>query len=215
MKTRLKFLIATSLILSFVFTSCSKDGEVGPPGIAGINGTNGVDGVNGTDGIDGTAGVDGNANVTTMRFQSPEWSSSSSTSLGLLYLEVPHLTYDDINFSLILTYVSFRNQHYISPPVDNHFINGVGDGFSIDHIISQRRVQIRLTKTIFGPLPSPLPTVDYVKVIIIKPSEIINVTGNKAGKAASAQQNIYDQLKKAGANIGDYYAVCVHYGFEP
>ena len=191
-----------------VSSSCSKDGEDGATGIKGVAGADGTDGINGVN------GVDGNANVISIRFQSPEWHSSSLDWLGLAYLDVPQITNDDINFSLILTYVSFNNQTYIPLPVDDRFINGIGDGFSLENNMSAGSSQIRFKKTVFEPLPSPLPSIDFVKIIIIKPSETVTVVGNTSGKGLSAKQTILETLKNAGVDVEDYFAVCKHYGIE-
>jgi hypothetical protein len=57
MKTTMKFLSLVIVLVTFTFTSCSKEGESGPMGQAGANGTNGLDGIDGQDGEDGNANV--------------------------------------------------------------------------------------------------------------------------------------------------------------
>ena len=49
-----------------------------------------------------------------------------------MHLDIPQITQEDINFSAIFHYISFRNQTYALLPVDSHFINGIGSGFSIN-----------------------------------------------------------------------------------
>ncbi len=47
------------MIFTLIFTSCVKDGEVGPIGPAGTQGTAGINGIDGADGTDGADGADG------------------------------------------------------------------------------------------------------------------------------------------------------------
>ena len=195
MKT-LKFLTYTVfvLFLSMSITSCKGD--------------------DGTEGPAGADGQDGNANVQTIRFQSPQWNTSTQTLFKQMTLQVPEITNEDINYSVILHYISFQNQHYTLLPVDNHFINGVGPGFSISASPSNLSSTIRISKTTNVALPNPTPSVDFVKIIIIKPSDITTITGN--GRVSNPQQQaIYDELATANVDINNYYAVCAYYGINP
>jgi len=180
------------LTLSLTFNSCSGD-----------------------EGKQGENGEDGNANVQTIRFQSPQWITSSIVSFKQMYLDIPQITYDDINFSVILHYISFRNQTYALLPVDNHFINGVGSGFSIRANPDNHSTTIRISKTAGGVLPDPTPSVDFLKIIVIKPSNFINTSGNSSARPVSAKQKIQSELQNAGVDINDYYAVCDYYNVNP
>jgi len=168
----------------------------------------------GDDGEPGENGEDGNANVQTIRFQSPQWSNPSG-SYDQIYLDVPQITYDDINFSVILHYISFRNQTYALLPVDNHFINGIGAGFSISANPDNHSTTIRISKTASGALPDPTPSVDFLKIIVIKPSDIINTSGNSSARPINPKQRIQSELQNAGVDIKNYYAVCEYYGVNP
>jgi len=167
---------------------------------------------NGDDGMNGEKGEDGNANVQTIRFQSPQWNTSTHTFFKTMTLQVPEITYDDINYSVILHYISFQSQHYALLPVDNHFINGVGPGFSISASTDNQSSSIRLSKTANVVLPNPTPSVDFLKIIVIKPSNITTHTGN--GKALNPKQSIYNELQNARVDINDYYAVCDYYNID-
>lgn len=168
----------------------------------------------GDDGEQGTAGEDGNANVQTIRFQSPQWRISTHTFFKQMYIEIPQLTQDDINFSVILHYISFRNQTYALLPVDNHHINGIGSGFSISARPSDGSSIIRITKTANVVLPNPTPAVDFLKIIIIKPSEITRTVGNNSGRPLSPKQSVYNELQNANVDINDYDAVCAYYNIN-
>ncbi len=58
MKTTMKLFTYGLMIFSLVFTSCTKDGEVGPIGPAGTQGTAGINGIDGANGKDGSDGAD-------------------------------------------------------------------------------------------------------------------------------------------------------------
>ena len=165
-------------------------------------------------GDDGNAGEDGNANVETIRFQSPQWDTSTHTLFKQMTLQVPEITYDDINYSVILHYISFQNQDYTLLPVANHFINGVGPGFSISASPSNLSSTIRISKTTNVALPNPTPSVDFLKIIVIKPSNITTHTGNGA-RAISTKQRIMKELQNANVDINDYNDVCNYYGINP
>ena len=88
MKTTMRLFMNGLIILTLVFTSCSKDGEIGPigpsgtSGIDGIDGTDGIDGIDGTDGndgVDGVDGVDGNADVRLLEYGSETITTGSIT----------------------------------------------------------------------------------------------------------------------------------------
>jgi len=205
MKT-MKFLtiVILSIFLSTTVTSCK--------------GEDGRDGVDGVDGEQGPPGEDGNANVLTIRFQSPQWADYPSPYLDFLYLDVPQITYDDANHSAILHYISFQNDHYTLLPVDDFYLNGVGPGFSIHDEPTYQSTQIRFTKnTPFDPIPDPTPSVDFLKIIIIRPSDIMDVVGNssESGRSIDPKQRILNELENAGVDVRDYYAVCEYYGINP
>lgn len=58
MKTTMKLFTYGLMILTLVFTSCTKDGEDGAIGPAGTQGTAGINGIDGVDGVDGADGAD-------------------------------------------------------------------------------------------------------------------------------------------------------------
>ncbi len=100
MKTTMKLFTYGLMIFALVFTSCSKDGDVGPIGPAGTSGIDGIAGTNGSDGtegVDGTDGEDGNANVTIFEFDSKTFTTSTS------YL-MPNVSQQEMGNSLVLAY---------------------------------------------------------------------------------------------------------------
>jgi len=100
MKTTKKFFTYGLLVLSIVFTSCAKDGDIGPigpEGSQGIAGTNGVDGTDGTDGTNGTDGVDGNANIRIIEY-------GLKTFTGSTTYVMQNVSQADVNNHLFLAY---------------------------------------------------------------------------------------------------------------
>ncbi len=166
-------------------------------------------------GDDGAAGEDGNANVQTIRFQSPQWATNTSSFYKQMLLDVPQITQEDINFSAILHYISFQNQRYALLPVDSHFINGIGSDFSVRASPSNGSSTIRISKTSSVALPNPTPSVDFLKIVIIKPSDLTNTSGNSSGRPLSPKQRVFNELQNANVDINDYYAVCAYYGINP
>ncbi len=190
MKTISKTIFITFLILTQLI-SCK-----GPAGEDGM------------DGMDGADGADGNANVKVYRFQAPDWTSSNNMTL-----QIPDLTSEDVNFSVILVYVSFQSQKYRLLPVTDLNINGFGSGFNLfsqsDGI--SHHITIFISRT-GAALPNPLPEMDFVKVAIIKPSESNNIVGN--GRIANPKQTVLNELRDAGVDINDFNAVCEYYGID-
>jgi len=74
---------------------------------------------------------------------------------------------------------------------------------------------IRISKTANVVLPNPTPTVDFLKIVIIKPKELTRVIGNNSGKQLSTKEIVQNELRNANVDINDYYAVCNYYNIEP
>lgn len=119
MKTTMKLFTYGLIILSLVFTSCSKDGEdgaIGPQGAAGIDGidgTNGSDGLDGTDGNDGADGTDGNADVRLLEY------GSETITDGAVTYTMEGVTLADTDEKLIL---GFYANVYQTPNAGNGFV---------------------------------------------------------------------------------------------
>lgn len=101
------------------FTSCAKDGDIGPQGPAGTNGIDGSDGTNGTDGQNGTDGhdgEDGNANVSSEIFDITNMSWTNVPAQGFdpayasLELNMPALNQEVMDGGLVLVYNRFMGE---------------------------------------------------------------------------------------------------------
>lgn len=100
MKTTKKFFTYGLLVLSMVFISCAKDGDIGPigpEGSQGIAGTDGVDGTDGANGTDGTNGTDGNANIRIIEY-------GLKTFTGSTTYVMQNVSLADVNNHLFLAY---------------------------------------------------------------------------------------------------------------
>ncbi len=98
------------MIFTLVFTSCSKDGDVGPIGPAGTAGVDGIAGTNGSDGtegVDGTDGEDGNANIRIIEYSTKTFTSSTTYVMD-------NVSAADVDSHLILAYYG-RTFNEIAP----------------------------------------------------------------------------------------------------
>ncbi|VAW14663.1 Phage tail fiber protein, partial [hydrothermal vent metagenome] len=85
MKTTKRFFTYGLLVLSMVFTSCSKDGDIGPQGEQGI------------------AGQDGNANVTSVVLRDISLPSNSTSTFN-----VPELTQEILDEGLVVVHINLN-----------------------------------------------------------------------------------------------------------
>lgn len=109
MKTRMKLFTYGLLILTLVFTSCSKDGE---DGAIGPQGADGIDGIDGIDGADGEDGEDGNEDVRLLEFE-------AATFTSFISYPVEGVSLDNTNEYLILGFYANITQ---TPNVGNSFV---------------------------------------------------------------------------------------------
>lgn len=184
-----------SLLTVFIF-SC--DGEDGMDGSNGIDGTNGSNGINGTDGQDGE---DGNANVTTYTF---DISSESGNSIPS---SIPALTQEAIDNDLIIGYLQNSQTNGYSAIPASVWPNGTGSFYDVAVDIAVGTYWIHFyqvgTQT-FSPVSDT--ELGNLKVVIAESTS--TVTG-KSGK-----QGIRSELKDAGVDINDYYAVMDYFGLD-
>lgn len=207
MKTTMKFFTYGLLILTLVFTSCSKDGDTGPTGPAGTSGLDGTDGTVGTDGTDGTNGTDGtdgtngNANVQLLEFGAETFTGSTS------YL-MQGISLNDINSNLFIAFYG-REFTEIAPsggilektqwiPVPgkgenglfetNAVVEGSSTSFNSEYIVSLYNLN--------GTAHTTARTFTKFKIFIVPPS-------STTGKSNSSQ------LSKMS-----YEALVAHFGLE-
>ena len=167
--------------------------------------------INSCKGDAGPAGEDGNANVQIIRFQSPQWTNPSGT-YDLMELEIPQITQEDINYSAILYYINFGSDYTMLPAYN--YVPGLGDDYTIrasTNFDGTSTVHIKRTTG----LPDPTPSANFLKVVIIRPGELIQADGNSSGRPANTKQQVLNELENAGVDINDYQAVCEYYGVNP
>ena len=236
MKTTMKFLSMGLIIAGLTLTSCSKDGDIGPigpigpqgeqgvqgsqgeqgpagqdgealgipgpqgeQGPAGIDGVDGVDGTNGTDGSDGTDGADGNANVNTYVF---DLSSKSGASIPN---NLPELTQDVIDNDLIIGYLQNGVSGTYYPVPASVWPNGTGGFYDVATDIAVGKYWVHFyqvgTQTLMSVLGVEL---GKLKIVI---AESTSTNTGKTGK-----ESIREELKTAGVDMNDYYAVMDYFG---
>lgn len=192
MKNAIKFskYLLMSLLTIFII-SC--DGKDGVDGIDGINGAAGPAGANGAD------GEDGNANVLAFTFDLSTAEGASITQ------DIPELTQEVLDNDLVLGYLKASEEfNPIPAPV---FLVAAGNfkDIAVDLKVGEywlffyERGTENLSSVSAGSL-------DQLKVIIAKS------TSTTAGK--SDTQGAMAELKSAGVDVGDYYAVMDYYGMD-
>ncbi len=172
MKTIMKFLMYGLLIFTMAFTSCSKDGDIGPQGEPGVAGTNGTDGNNGTDGIDG------NANVQLYTLDIPNVTGSA------ISINFDVLTPEVLSENIILLYLKDGNRLNSVPGRGKITVAGTAPDIyfnTTSRLAGTGNANIRIFYTDLDGAPFSVSGFHYngLNVFIIKPSAIL--TG-KTGK---------------------------------
>ena len=185
-----------SLITVLIF-SC--DGEDGQDGIDGNDGQTGVQGQAGTDGEDGQ---DGNANVNTYVF---DLSSKSGASIPN---DLPQLTQEVVDNDLIIGYLQNGTGSGTYYPIPaSVWPNGTGGFYDIAIDIAVGKYWVHFyqvgTQTLMSVLGVEL---GKLKIVV---AESTSTTIGKMGK-----ESIREELKSAGVDINDYYAVMDYFGLE-
>lgn len=184
MKNAMKYLALGMVLMALTFTSCTKEGEIGPMGPAGQNGTN---------------GEDGNANVRVFKYDISQSTGGSFTQ------EIPEITADVLENDLILGYIKTNIQENSPIPATRAFIGGRSD---VDVVVNIEigKYQFSLYRTGTSDfLRVPEGSMEELKIIIAKSSSI---------SAKSEGTSMRSQLKNAGVDINDYYAVMDYFGLD-
>jgi len=187
--------VIMSLLTTCIFSCHGEDGMDGRNGIDGVNGNDGTNGVNGQD------GEDGNANVNTYVF---DLSMESGNSIPV---SMTALTQDVVDNDLIIGYLrNSQNSTYYAIPA-SVWPNGTGGFYDISVDIVAGTYWIHFyqvgTQT-FNPISDV--ELGDLKVVI---AESTNTTTGKSEK-----QDIRSELKTAGVDINDYYAVMDYFGLD-
>ncbi|KSA12439.1 collagen-like protein [Maribacter dokdonensis] len=232
MKTTTNFIKCAILIFAISFTSCSKDGDIGPIGPQGEQGIKGEqgeqgpagedgealgvpgpqgeqgeqgetgpageDGTDGTNGTNGEDGEDGNANVDTYTYD------LSSESGATITVNATALSQEVIDNDLILGYL-LKNGNTYTPIPAPIYAFGLGDNSDIAVEISLNRYWMFFYEVGTENLKSVTAgQLDELKLIVIESN---STTSGKSSKA-----NTLSNLKSAGVDTNDYYAVMDYYG---
>jgi len=177
-----------------------EQGETGATGPAGEDGTDGTNGTNGTDGTNGEDGEDGNANVATYTYD------LSSESGATITVNATALSQEVIDNDLILGYLSKNGNTYTPIPAPIYAF-GLGDNSDIAVEISLNRYWMFFYEVGTENLKSvTVGQLDELKLIVIESN---STTSGKSSKA-----NTLSNLKSAGVDTSDYYAVMDYYGLE-
>ena len=184
MKTAMKYLGLVIAVITLTFTSCSKDGEIGPAGQDGINGTN---------------GEDGNANVRVFKYDISQFTGGSFTQ------EIPEITADVLENDLILGYIRTNIRENSPIPATRARIGGFT---SVDVVVNIEAGKYQFSLYREGTsslLLLPKGSLEELKIIIAKSSNI---------SAKSGEENMRSQLKNVHVDINDYDAVMDYFGLD-
>jgi len=188
MKTSISKLMYVFLLMVIAaFTSCK--GEIGPIGPTGEDGKDGINGINGEDGEDGE---DGNANVIASDWITPSWSATNST-YGEFINDEANITTDFMDSGVLLSYVDFTGlkQYIYALPFTFQ------DGGTVSINFNMQEGQI---KWWFASDHNYTPNSNAKFRYVLIPSSTTN-------KSENPQQEIINNLDKAGIDINNYYQV--------
>ena len=207
MKTTMKLLGMGLVLLALAFTSCSKDGEIGPmgptgpqitqgeQGVQGSHGEDGSEGAVGQDGEDGEDGEDGNANVITSAWIPSEFPEEESFTYFLV--DDARFTNELVSEAAILAYGMDTTGAVAPLPVSSN-------NQSYSYVVYPQFLQIGFFARSVDGTNEIFDILSAFRYVII-PSTISGKSNNP---------NILTQLKSAGVDTNDYYAVMDYFGLE-
>ena len=191
------------LCVAIALVSCSGEdgeqglqGDPGPAGEQGIQGPQGEQGVPGEQGEPGEPGEDGNANVRRFNISLEGYSGSTFN------IPFPNeVTAEDIDNSAFFFYVVRNDLKYPVPGL------GPGGIFYVRVYFSVVENGIYLEFEDIPNFDAQVVSEGYLQELILIVAE-----ANVVGK--SSQESVMSQLKAAGVDTSDYYAVAEYFGLE-
>ncbi|VAW14665.1 Phage tail fiber protein [hydrothermal vent metagenome] len=186
-KTAMGFFTSGLLIFILVFSSCAKDGDIGPQGEQGIAGQ---------DGTDGTDGADGNANVQLYTLEIPNMSTSSGFRLNF-----DVLTPEVLKENIVLLYLKTRNGVDMVPGRGIKFVAGTDPDIPFNitsRLVGTGSANIKVFFTDLDGAPFPVLAFHYsgLNVFIIKPSTVL-----------TGKSNDPDFFKMSYEEVVDYFGL--------
>ncbi|MEX0273890.1 MAG: hypothetical protein AB3N16_05900 [Flavobacteriaceae bacterium] len=204
-----------TLLMALMFSCSPEDGEdgaVGPQGPqgeqgiqgpAGADGADGTNGTNGADGADGADGANGNANVSTYLFDLSDRAGASFSNT------IPDMTSDVIENDLIIGYLKRSGGSVYSPIPSGAFVVATGNLADVSVDLQTQQFWFFFYNVGTSSLKSvPTGSLDRLKVVIAESTS----TSGKSGK--SGREQILANMKSAGVDINDYYAVMDYFGLD-
>lgn len=180
-------------LLTILIVSCSAED--------GMDGINGSIGATGPAGANGTNGEDGNANVNTFVFDLSLKSGASIPS------DLPELTQEVIDNDLIIGYLQNGVSTTYFPIPAGVWPNGTGGFYDIAVDIAVGKYWVNFyevgTQNLMSVVGDEL---GKLKIVI---AESTSTTTGKTSK-----ESIRSELKSAGVDINDYFAVMDYFGLE-
>ncbi len=168
---------------------------------SGEDGIDGMDGVTGPAGVNGENGEDGNANIKTYVFDLSAESGSSIPS------DLAELTQEVVDNDLVIGYLQNGISATYYPIPASVWPNGTGGFYDIAVDIAVGKYWINFyevgTQTLMAVTG---PELGKLKIIVAESS--ITTTGK------TSKGSLLSQLKSAGVDSNDYYAVMDYFGLD-
>lgn len=182
--------VVFALFLGLVTSSCGSDGAEGPAGSAGTNGT------------------DGNANVSIISLSTSDitWTTGSflGTAANTFTLTDNRVNSDIIDYGAVLGYSRINDEWYALPFTwsSNTSSQYIFHTYALDTIT----LYAYSTDGVLNPS-----ALEEYRFMLITDN---TVTATSSARPAKTKQKIQDELKAAGVDINDYYAVMDYYGLD-
>ena len=195
---KMKFLTYAVLVLFLGFAISSCEGPAGPAGAVGADGVDGVDGTN------------GNANVTTIAILPADITWTADTYIGIpsnvFSLTETAVNQDIIDHGAVLgfshLFVSGTYDEWVPLPFDYDTGTYL---LSIKYTYSLNTINLYAYNT-SGPAVPDGAFIEY---------HFLLITDNTVGGKSATTVGVLDELKNAGVDVNDYYAVCDYYDIVP
>ncbi len=195
-------LVVFLFLLGIVLSSCEgPEGPVGPAGPQGAQGPAGPQGPAGND------GQDGNANVSIIRLASDtiNWQAGSyfGRTANVFIINDNMVSQDIIDHGTVLGYGLLSGVWFPMPFIWEKSGGSSTQYLTFTYILNEIKLYAYQTSGVLNPS-----NVREYRFMLITDNTVTS------GRVA-AGVSVMDELKNAGVDVNDYYAVCDYYGIEP
>ena len=192
-------LVALLFLLSIAFSSCEgPEGPVGPQGAQGPAGPAGPT---------GPQGPNGNANVTIIQLAADTitWQAGNyfGRAANTFIINDNMVSQDIIDHGTVLGYGFLSGVWFPMPFIWEGSGGSSTQYLTFTYVLNEIRLYAYETSGVLNPT-----NVQEYRFMLITDNTVTS------GRVA-AGVSVMDELKNAGVDVNDYYAVCAYYGIEP